>query len=261
MVNPMKSHKSNFQYPIIPGLESFMGKPTQPPSRISLDSTDFKQPPTNPTFQPIKKRSHAYAWVTWLAELLAHEKHCKYAVSFRSQYQLKTPPSTYDPSEHDRLLIDRANQLKAEGLTVYLEYENSFTVHGQTFDICVAGRPDIVAEKNGWFVVEDIKTGRQKLSHEMQVLLYMLLLPLAPETKHRFQGQIPHGRLIYPDKILEVPQIKINPTFKQGLRQVIGQISPPKLAQPTPSHWECRYCKVPHSYCPVSMMGSDNFVA
>lgn len=257
----MKSQKSNFQYPIIPGLESFMSKPTQAQSPISLESTAFKASSTNPTFQPVKQRSHAYAWVTWLAELMAHEKHCKYAVSFRSQYQMKRPPSNYDPSLHDRLVIDRAKQLKAEGFTVYLEYANSFKVHGQTFDICVAGRPDIVAEKNGWFVVEDIKTGREKLSHQMQVLLYMLLLPLAPETQHRFRGQLPHGRLVYPHKIVEIPKIKINPAFKQSLRDVIAQISPPKLAEPTPSHWECRYCKVPHGYCPARMISDDNFVA
>ena len=66
--------------------------------------------------------------------------------------------------------------------------EKCCKVHGQIFDICVAGRPDIVAEKNGWFVVEYIKTGREKLSHQMQALLYMLLFPLAPETKIAFAG-------------------------------------------------------------------------
>jgi hypothetical protein len=56
------------------------------------------------------------------------------------------------------MVIQRASQLQAEGFTVYVEYANSLKVNGKIFDICVAGRPDIVAIKDNWVVVEDCKT-------------------------------------------------------------------------------------------------------
>jgi hypothetical protein len=148
---------------------------------------------------PAKKRFKFYARVEQLSKLLAKEKLCNFSVWLPIQYQIEKPPSNYDPSEHDEMVIQRASQLQAEGFTVYVEYANSLKVNGKIFDICVAGRPDIVAIKDSWVVVEDCKTGKRRDSHRFQVLLYMLLLPLAPETKHHCQGHTPHGRLVYPD--------------------------------------------------------------
>ncbi len=108
--------------------------------------------------KPAKKRFKSYAWVTWLAPLLAGEKMCNFSLWLPTQYQFEKPPSNYDSSEHDEMVIQRASQLQAEGFTVYVEYANSLKVNGKIFDICVAGRPDIVAIKDNWVVVEDCKT-------------------------------------------------------------------------------------------------------
>jgi hypothetical protein len=199
--------------------------------------------------KPAKKRFKPYAWVTWLASLLAGEKLCKYAVWLPTQYQFEKPPSNYDSSEHDEMVIQRASQLQAEGFTVYVEYANSLKVNGKIFDICVAGRPDIVAIKDSWVVVEDCKTGKRRDSHRFQVLLYMLLLPLAPETKHYCQGQIPHGRLVYPDGTVEIPAWAVDRQFKQLLRQTIATICSTTPPIATPSAWECCYCNIPDAYC------------
>jgi hypothetical protein len=199
--------------------------------------------------KPAKKRFKSYAWVTWLASLIAGEKMCNFSVWLPTQYQIEKPPSNYDSSEHDEMVIQRAAQLQAEGFTVYVEYANSLKVNGKIYDICVAGRPDIVAIKDSWVVVEDCKTGKHRDSHRFQVLLYMLLLPLAPETKDYCQGHTPHGRLVYPDEIVEIPAWNVDHPFKQLLRQTIatiGSATPPKA---TPSNWECHYCNIPDAYC------------
>lgn len=199
--------------------------------------------------KPAKKRFKPYAWVTWLASVLAEEKLCKYAVWLPTQYQIEKPASNYDPSEHDEMVIQRASQLQAEGFTVYVEYANSLKVNGKIFDICVAGRPDIIAIKDSWLVVEDCKTGKRRNSHRFQVLLYMLLLPLAPETQHHCQGHTPHGRLVYPDEIVEIPAWNVDRQFKQLLRQTIATICSTTPPNSTPSPWECRYCNIPDAYC------------
>lgn len=197
----------------------------------------------------MKKRFKFYARVEQLSKLLAQEKQCNFSVWLPTQYQFEKAPSHYDSSEHDEMVIQRASQLQAEGFTVYVEYANSLKVNGKLFDICVAGRPDIVAIKDGWVVVEDCKTGKCRDSHRFQVLLYMLLLPLAPETKEYCQGQIPHGRLVYPDGTVEIPAWAVDHQFKQLLRQTIATICSTTPPNPTPSPWECRYCNIADAYC------------
>jgi len=199
--------------------------------------------------KPAQKRSKPYAWVTWLAKLMAGEKQCQYAVWRLSQYQFDKLPSSFDASKHDQMVIKRASQLEAEGFTVYVEDANSLKVNGQKFDICIAGKPDIVAIKDGWVVVEDCKSGKRLDSHRFQVLLYMLLLPLAPETKHLCQGQTPHGRLVYRDGIVEIPHWTVDSQFKQLLHQTIATIVSSTPPSQTSSTWECRYCNIPDAYC------------
>lgn len=153
----------------------------------------------------LKKRSQFYAWAIWLAQILANEKQCKYAVSLQTKYQFDKLPSNYDSTKHHEKILERTSELLNEGFTVYIEDDNSFKAYSKKFPICVSGRPDIIATKDNLVVVEDIKTGRRKNSHKMQVLLYMFLLPLASETKKLCHEKIPHGRIVYPDNILEIP--------------------------------------------------------
>ena len=200
-----------------------------------------------------QKRFNLYATVTWLAELLANEKDCQYALWQRTHYQFEKQPSTYDRSEHDEMLIKRALQLQNEGFTVYVENQNSFKYRGQIFDICVSGRPDIIAIKDNWAVVEDIKTGKRKDSHKMQVLLYMSMLPFAPETQHLFKGHIPHGRLVYRDGILDFPKWFVNDKFRQRLQQLIAMLCNSQAPKSKPSDWECRYCPIPSTCCSAKL--------
>ncbi|NES05274.1 MAG: Dna2/Cas4 domain-containing protein [Okeania sp. SIO2F4] len=209
----------------------------------------------------LKKRSQFYAWVTWLAQILANEKQCKYAVSLQTKYKFDKPSSNYDSSKHDEKVLERAAELHNEGFTVYIEDDNSFKAYSKKFPICVSGKPDIIATKDNWVIVEDIKTGRRKNSHKMQVLLYMFLLPLASETQELCHQQIPHGRIVYSDNIVEIPTWEVNQEFKQRLRELLAIICSAKIPKPTPSIWECRYCKVPDNHCPAKTKNNDNLAA
>jgi hypothetical protein len=199
----------------------------------------------------MKPRFKYYSWVTRLAEMLTDDKQCHYAQALMTQYQVEKKPSNYDSSEHDEMVVERARQLQAEGYKVYVEEENSFKYHGKYFPICVGGRPDLRPMKGNQLIVEDCKSGRRKHSHKMQVLLYMFLLPFAPETKALYQGKIPHGRIIYQDGIVDIYPEEVNAEFQQKLRNVIATLCNSTLPQATPNKWECRYCPIPHSHCPA----------
>jgi hypothetical protein len=199
----------------------------------------------------MKERLNFYLWVTRLAEILANEKKCRYAVSFVAQYHVKRRPSTYDPSEHDNMVIQRAFQLQCEGWTVYVENQNSFKYKGKYFPITVAGRPDLVAIKGTRVIVEDCKTGTRKDSHRMQMLLYMMLLPASPETKELCQGKIPQGRLIYRDGVVEISPWDVDKNFKSRLWEILAIICNSTLPKPTASQEECRYCTIPSTFCPA----------
>lgn len=200
-----------------------------------------------------KPRTKQFIWVTWLAKLLAEEKKCIYSIQQLTNYQFPKQANNYDSSEHDEKVFQRAINLTEQGFTVYVEQQNSFKVNGKTYDVCVSGRPDIIAVKDDWVIVEDIKTGKRRNSHKMQVLLYMLLLPLASETQDICQKQIPHGRLIYADGVVDIPTWQVDDKFRKRLREAIAIISSSKSLKPKPSPWECRYCSLSHANCQAKM--------
>jgi CRISPR/Cas system-associated exonuclease Cas4 (RecB family) len=201
------------------------------------------------TTKPTQKRSKPYAWVTWLAKLMAESKKCNYPEWLRTQYQVPTIPSDYDSSAHDQMVRDRATVLEKRDFTVHVETTNTFKVQGQTHHICVAGRPDLLAVKNDWSVVEDCKSGKPHLWHQYQVRLYMLLLPLASETNAICGKHIPHGRLIYPNNVIEIPAWSVDKAFKEKLRQTIAMITHSQPPNHQPNAWECRYCSLTPTYC------------
>ena len=144
------------------------------------------------------------------------------------------------------MVNQRAMRYKAQGLPIYVENDNSFTINGKTCDI--SGKPDIVVE-DGQPIIEDCKSGKRKASHRMQVLSYMLLYPLSPKGKRLCQGQVPAGRLVYPDGVVEISPSEVDQQFKEFFRQTVGIISSVTPPNQAPSRWECHYCNIPD--CPA----------
>lgn len=207
--------------------------------------------------QPTKKRSKPYVWVTWLSSLMGEEKQCKYTAWFSAHYQFAKPPSDYDSSTHDEMVNQRAMQHKAQGFAVYVEADNSFTINGETCDI--GGKPDIVVKvEDGQPIIEDCKSGKRKAAHRMQVLIYMLLFPLSPRGKRLCQGQVPAGRLVYPDGVVEIASSEVDEQFKDFFCQTVAIISNLTAPSQTPSCWECRYCNIPGEYCPARNDSESN---
>lgn len=250
----------NYSQFSIPGLleqitpSGFQGFPSKKrKSRASRKSPSSARPKKTKMKVTPTERQKLYAWVTRIAKLMAGDSQCQYAAWFSTRYQYDKLPSGFNSekwqSKHDEFLIERAAELQAEGFTVYIEDANSFKVNGKISHICIAGKPDIVAIKDGQVIVEDCKTGQRKAAHRMQVLIYMLLLSVAPDSHCR--GLIPEGRLVYLDGVVDIPSPDVDRQFKELFRKTVALISNSQPARMAPSFWECRFCDIPAKYCPA----------
>ena len=148
---------------------------------------------------------------------------------------------------HRTLLDERISDLQAKGFTVYIEGENWFEISGRNHLIKVSGKPDILVLQDEQAWVRDCKTGRKKGSDLYQVLLYMLLVPLA---NSKCQGVKLEGRLLYADEILQVSSEQVNEEFKAHVRASIALLSSTNPTQKVPSFQECRFCDISCLYCP-----------
>ena len=205
------------------------------------------------TLLQTQKRFKPYTWVTTVAQLMADEKACHFSPWLRAQYQISTPASEFDTSLHDDMVNYRAQELRNQGYMVTVENENSLKVTGNTFDICIAGRPDIIAIKGNEVIVEDCKSGRQRPSHHYQVLLYMLLMRYANTTKTKCKNRQIIGRLIYIDMEQEISESEINDDLIESLHQVLDILTNDKIPIPKASEWNCKFCQIVDDYCSINL--------
>ena len=128
----------------------------------------------------VQLRDHPYIWATWLPRLLTGDRSCEWAIWFKARYQGWTrQPKGFDQSQwlldHTALL----NQTKAEweerGYVVYVEAQNSFRLRGRTATL--AGRPDLIVDRDDDALIIDVKTGQEQPWHTVQLQIYQYALP------------------------------------------------------------------------------------
>lgn len=204
------------------------------------------------TIAPPVLKDAPYIWVTWLAPLLAGNKHCQWAAWFQSNYKFQRETDNGFlkgwAANHEALLQDRADYLEKQGYTVYLEDQNSFTIKGSDKRTVISGKADIVAIKEEEIIVEDCKTGKKKDADPAQVLLYMLLLAAPGGPRHCHKRQL-SGRLVYQDEVIDIPSDLLDGEFKDNFRNLVRRVSSNEPARKAPGLRECRYCKISSSYC------------
>lgn len=202
-----------------------------------------------------KPRPKPYVWITWLTKLMAGENQCYWASWFKSHNQYDKLPSDFDlvkwTADHNRLLNSRAAALAAKGYTVTIENQNSFKLTN-TNGVTVAGKADIVYRDYDkdeiW--VEDIKTGKQRNSDQIQVALYMFLLPYCLDF---CKGKTLQGRVIYKDREIIIPSVKVDESFKKLFAEAVAAVAQSKPGKKVPSLMECRWCDIPKTICTERM--------
>ena len=196
------------------------------------------------------RREDPYIWVTWLTKLLAGESQCEWSAWYRAHHkEYDKLPAEFDIArwtvEHTELVNLRRDQLADEGFDVFIEEENAFKRRGQT-GIVVSGKPDILAIKNGRGAIEDCKTGRPRTSDQLQVLVYLLLLPVKnPRTANVELS----GRVVYKTGSVNVPASGLDDAFRQRFVDLVHRVGGDKPLPKAPAWSECRWCDIGPSDC------------
>jgi hypothetical protein len=196
------------------------------------------------------RRSDPYIWVTWLTKLLAGESQCEWSAWFRAHHRdYDRLPADFDVAtwtiDHNELVQLRREQLLDEGYQVFVEEENAFKRVGKT-GIVVSGKPDILAIRDGKGVIEDCKTGRPRTSDQLQVVVYMLLLPIG---NPRCTNVRLSGRVVYKSGAMDVPTSAVDDAFRSRFVDLVQRVGGEKPLAKSPVWSECRWCDIGPADC------------
>jgi hypothetical protein len=200
-------------------------------------------------------RRTPYVWVTWLARLMddGYQPRCQWSVWFRSRYhysKLETFPEEHLDmwrKVHNDMVNAERDRLEILGYKVFCELDNQFQIIFPSGAI-LSGKPDIVAVKGDTALVVDCKTGIELDMHQYQLLIYMFFLPHAAKP----YSNIPmSGVLCYQGKRVEVPRDRLDESFQRRVRSLLATVVGPNEPDRRPHPWECRFCNIPQSECPV----------
>jgi hypothetical protein len=197
-----------------------------------------------------QQRTEPYIWVTWLTKLLAGESGCEWSAWYRAHHtNYDKLPSDFDLArwtiDHNELVNERRERLLDEGYAVYVEDENAFKRIGKT-GIVVSGKPDILAIRDGAGFVEDCKTGRPRTSDQLQVLVYMLLLPVGNPLCASVKLS---GRVVYRTSSVEIPASGLDETFRTRFVDLVHKVGGDSPLPKLPAWSECRWCDIGPADC------------
>jgi len=181
-----------------------------------------------------QRREQPYIWATW----------------FKAHHQnWVKPPSDFDQAEwllnHTALVNERIRNWEVGGYDVDVEAQNRFELRGRTATL--AGRPDIIAHREGVAVIVDAKTGQEGSSHAVQVMIYLYAVPRALE---RYRNAKLCGQITYRDHTVRTPPEAVDDAFIENLGALIRRLSADEPSRRVPSRQECRFCDITDADCP-----------
>jgi hypothetical protein len=198
------------------------------------------------------KRKSPYIWVTWLSKVMAGEQACLWASWFKTHHQnFQKAESDFNLArwnlEHTRLLVRTRTDLTARRAEVRVESQNSFQYRHASGAV-LAGKPDIVAIEGMELIVNDCKTGKPKMSDQLQVQIYMHVLPVCFPDLALYTIR---GRVVYPNHSVEIAPCAVDAGFVDHLDYFIELVGGEDQPFKTPSASECRFCDITAADCPA----------
>ena len=196
------------------------------------------------------RRTEPYIWVTWLTKLLAGESQCEWSAWYRAHHtDYEKVPADFDLAkwtiEHNELVSARREELRNQGYRVFVEDENAFKRIGRT-GIVISGKPDLLAIREQIGVIEDCKTGRPRTSDQLQVLVYLLLLPIKDP---RCAGIELSGRVVYRTSTVDIPGTAVDDGFRGRFVDLVQRIGGDSPLPKAPAWAECRWCDIGPGDC------------
>jgi hypothetical protein len=207
-----------------------------------------------------KARDGLYVWITWLSKLMAGEVQCHWGAWFRTHYTGYRPPPTDAQLaswtvDHNQRLIELINERKALGQVVYREDQNKFRVK-RSSGLVIAGKPDLVTydKDTERYTAYDVKTGSQRQSDIIQVMLYCYCLPYASPV---YKGKTLDGYVVYKTDKVEVPSRMVDEAFTKKAIYFLNIIESSSAPDKCPSSIECKYCDISEVDCPEKILSSE----
>jgi len=200
----------------------------------------------------VEKRDKPYIYVTWLSKLISGESQCEYVSWFKAHFKSeKSSSANFDlvkwTINHNQLLHKRRGELEQQGYIVQIEDQNSFKLDVPGTDIAVSGKADIIALGNsGRYYIEDCKTGRCKNSDQVQIMLYMIFLPMAIE---KYREMVFDGLVVYKNSMVPVNWTDVDDDLKEVVWDLVKRVGGDKPCRKVPSYNECRWCDVSKEDC------------
>ena len=103
----------------------------------------------------------------------------------------------------------------------------------------------------------DVKAGQPRAADQVQVMIYMYLLPLAlPEL----QGAGVRGQVVYGGHEVDIELDALDATFVQALQEQIQRLAARAEAVKVPSWSECQFCDIAREHCPERVEAPDRTV-
>ena len=189
------------------------------------------------------------------ARLMADDSSCPHSVWFLSRHSsaLRLNEHGQDPIGRDprrtSLIRKTAADLEESGHDVYPSLRNAFEASGSRSGARLKGRPDlIVRDPDGAVTIYDVREGDPGAADELQVRLYMYLLPRSNHGLWR--GSRPAGRVLYVDgSERRIEPHEVDDEFVDRVAAVMRQIASDEPAGHSPSAEECGRCPLTAEHC------------
>lgn len=195
-------------------------------------------------------RKKPFIWPSWLSKFISGSDQCEWKFWVKAHYKFDEQSSDFNLTawsiKHNQLVKARRNAMEKLGYEVFVEEQNSFKYEGDGF--VVSGKPDLIAinrEKN-IVIVEDCKSGKPRPEHSVQVLLYMILLPLALPEQYKDADFF--GTVVYKGgvKDIDITLDMIDKELRDAVWSTVAQITGiENECHRVQSLYECQYCEVP----------------
>ena len=193
--------------------------------------------------------------VSDVARLMADDRSCPHSVWFLSGYagSLRLYENSPEPIGRDprrtSLIRKSATGLEECGHDVHPSLRNHFEARGSLSGTRIAGRPDLIArDPDGTVTVYDVRDDEPREGDDLQVRLYMYLLPRSNHGLWR--GSRPAGRVLYVDGTERwIEAHEVDEEFVERVAAVMRQIASDEPAGHRPSAEECGRCVLTSSDC------------
>lgn len=187
-------------------------------------------------------------WATGIAKILVGEQPCELATWLPSHFDIAKRKDEDDSAlvawriKHTELLKKHAESMRDAGWKTQLEH--FWRVKGNS--AILSGKADIVAQKKDFRpLIVDTKSGGPRGSDVAQVLLYMVMLPIAWESP----SMIFDGKVVY-----ETHEVNVTPRqaeeFKPKLFAAMKRLASDVRPEAHPEEQTCRWCSVSKADCP-----------